>query len=100
MNYIIKIAHGTEYLINADTLLDLYNQLTKLKSKHCYYDDEIVSIEEQQMVTKNKITITFQAIEDKQEIETAIERDIIQKIYNSIWNISGLNVKVEEVADD
>ena len=46
MNYIIKITHGTEYFINANTLLDLYNQLTKLKSKHCYYDDEIVSIEE------------------------------------------------------
>ena len=46
MNYIIKIAHGTEYFINANTLLDLYNQLTKLKSKHCYYDDEIVFIEE------------------------------------------------------
>ena len=27
MNYIIKIAHGTEYFINANTLLDLYNQL-------------------------------------------------------------------------
>ena len=24
MNYIIKIAHGTEYFINANTLLDLY----------------------------------------------------------------------------
>ena len=46
MNYIIKVAHDTEYFINANTLLDLYNQLTKLKSNFFIYDDDIVSIEE------------------------------------------------------
>ena len=49
------------------------------------------------MVTKNKITITFQSISDKEETETAIERDVIQYIYNSVWNVSELDVKVEEL---
>jgi len=52
------------------------------------------------MITKNKITITFKAIADKKETETAIERDIIQEIYNHIWNVSELDVKVEEVDNE
>jgi hypothetical protein len=54
MNYRIttttnSIKHGkkletTMYDISAKNLLDLFNSLEKLKSKHCIYNDEIVSI--------------------------------------------------------
>ena len=45
-------------------------------------------------VEKHKITITFEAIADKEEIETAIERDIVDKVYQSIWNVSNFEAKV------
>jgi hypothetical protein len=45
-------------------------------------------------VEKHKITITFEAIADKEEIETAIERDIVDKVSQSIWNVSNFEAKV------
>jgi hypothetical protein len=45
-------------------------------------------------VEKHKITITFEAIADKEEIETAIERDIVNKVCQSIWNVSNFEAKV------
>jgi hypothetical protein len=45
MKYQVTILHGSIYEILADNLLDLHNQIQKLKKKHCLYDDEITSIE-------------------------------------------------------
>jgi glucose-6-phosphate-specific signal transduction histidine kinase len=45
-------------------------------------------------VEKHKITITFEAIADKEEIETAIERDIVDKVCQSICNVSNFEAKV------
>jgi hypothetical protein len=45
MKYQIIILHGSIYEILADNLLDLHNQIQKLKKRHCFYDDEITSIE-------------------------------------------------------
>ncbi len=39
-----KKLETTMYDIYAENLLDLFNSLEKLKSKHCIYNDEIVSI--------------------------------------------------------
>ena len=48
MNYRITTTTNsiklTMYDIYAENLLDLFNSLEKLKSKHCIYNDEIVSI--------------------------------------------------------
>ena len=49
---------------------------------------------------KNKITITFEAIADKEEIETAIERDIVDKVYQSVWNVSNFEAKILEKQND
>ena len=45
MKYQVTILHGSIYEILADNLLDLHNEIQKLKKKHCLYDDEIISIE-------------------------------------------------------
>jgi len=45
MKYQVTILHGSIYEILADNLLDLHNEILKLKKKHCFYDDEIISIE-------------------------------------------------------
>lgn len=44
---------------------------------------------------KNKITITFEAIGDKEEIKSNIEKYIVKEVFNSIWNVSNFNAKVE-----
>lgn len=46
MKYQVTILHGSIYEILADNLLDLHNEILKLKKKHCFYDDEIISIKE------------------------------------------------------
>lgn len=51
-------------------------------------------------VEKHKITITFEAIADKEEIETAIERDIVDKVYQSVWNVSNFEAKILEKQND
>lgn len=47
--YVILIEMGAsrQHSIEAKNLLDLFNQLEKYKSKHTIYNDEIISIQEQ-----------------------------------------------------
>jgi len=45
MNYEITFTHDRVYTIQCDNLVELYIKLQKLMSKHCFYNDEIVSIE-------------------------------------------------------
>ena len=44
MNYEITFTHDRVYTNQCDNLVELYTKLQKLMSKHCFYNDEIVSI--------------------------------------------------------
>ena len=45
MNYTITTTKST-HQIKAESLVDLFNRLEKLKRKNCIYNDEILSIKE------------------------------------------------------
>lgn len=45
MNYTITTTKST-HEIKAESLVDLFNSLEKLKRKHCIYNDEILFIKE------------------------------------------------------
>jgi len=47
-------------------------------------------------ITKNKITITFASNSDRDETEKSIEAFIVPKLYDYVWNISNVEVSVEE----
>lgn len=47
-------------------------------------------------ITKNKITITFASNSDRDETERSIEAFIVPKLYDYVWNISNVEVSVEE----
>lgn len=47
-------------------------------------------------ITKNKITITFASNSDRDETERSIETFIVPKLYDYVWNISNVEVSVEE----
>ena len=44
MNYEITFTHDRVYTIQCDNLVELYTKLQKLMSKHCFYNDELISI--------------------------------------------------------
>ena len=46
MEFIITFTHDRQYIIKCNNLVSLYTELQKLMSKHCFYNDEIVSINE------------------------------------------------------
>jgi hypothetical protein len=45
MDYEITFTHDRVYTIKCDNLVELFNKLQDLMSKHCFYNDEIISIE-------------------------------------------------------
>ena len=47
-------------------------------------------------ITKNKITITFESNSDRDETEKSIEAFIVPKLYDYVWNVSNVEVNVEE----